>query len=236
MRVIATLLIFGPLSPACAYSVCQAPGPRLVCAEYFRSKAVVKAELIRKQAIIDKDGIVSANIYYMRTNEVLRGSIDSGFEIYEGNDSGRAGFYWKTGHTYLLFLFRSVETKRAAWALDGCGNSGPLKETNSVLPEIQGLANHRGGMIQVAVGEGSISSPVKGALTVAMGTDRSFSGITNENGRSEIHVPPGRYSVKVKGDRAYEPYFLGYEQPNNIQIQNGSCAQVQFVETETIDN
>ena len=174
MRFIATLLIFGPLFPACVYSLCQAPGPRLVCAEYFRSKAVVKAELIRKRAIVDKDGTVSANIYYMRTDEVLRGSIDPDFEIYEGNDSGRAGFYWKTGHSYLLFLFRSVETKRAAWALDGCGNSGPLKGKHSVLRQIEGLANHRGGTIQVAVGDGSISSPVKGAQTIALGTGRSF--------------------------------------------------------------
>jgi hypothetical protein len=58
-----------------------------------------------------KDGFVTANIYYMHSLQVLRGDIDSNFEIYEGNDSGRAGFDWKKGHAYLLFLRPSVERK-----------------------------------------------------------------------------------------------------------------------------
>jgi hypothetical protein len=193
---------------------------------------VVKAELIRKRAIVDQDGTVSANIYYMRTDEVLRGSINPDFEIYEGNDSGRAGFYWRVGDSYLLFLFPSVETKRPAWGLDGCGNSGLIERTKSVMRQIDGLAQRRGGMVQVAVGDGSISYPVKGVRVTVRGNGRSYSALTDENGKSEIHVLPGEYSLSVKGDRLYEPYFLTYEQPGKITIENGGCAQVQFVEAE----
>jgi len=56
------------------------------------------------------------------------------FRVYEGNDSGRASFDWKIGKGYLLFLFKSHENAMAnAWALDGCGNSGPTSKSASVL-------------------------------------------------------------------------------------------------------
>jgi len=230
MRRIVISLILALLLPAYAYPFCLAPGPRLVCAEYFKSKVVVRAKLVRQKAIVDKDGGIAANVYYMRTEEILRGAVGPEFEIYEGNDSGRAGFYWKNGHSYLLFLFPSNETNRPAWALDGCGNSGPLEQEGAVLRQIAGLKQRRGGMIQVAVGDGSISYPVEDVRVTVRGSNGSFSGVTNAQGRSEINVPAGHYSLTVEGKVSYEPYFLGYEQPNDIHIENGACAQVQFVE------
>ena len=188
---------------SCGYAVCGAPLPRLVCAEYFKSKAVVTAKLIRTKAIIDKDGFVTANVYYMRTAKLLRGTIAPEFEIYEGNDSGRAGFDWKVGESYLLFLFPSVETKSAAWGLDGCGNSGPLERAEPVLKQVEGFATQQGGKIQIAIGSSSISMPVAGVHVTVQGIHHDHAATTNERGQAEIRLPAGQYSVESAGYRTF---------------------------------
>jgi hypothetical protein len=164
----------------------------------------------------------------METLQTLRGAISSEFEVFEGNDSGSAGFFWKNGNSYLLFLFPSREKKGGYWGLDGCGNSGPLKQVEPVLNEIKALSGRRGGSIEVGVGVDI--GEVKGAKVSATGNGTSYSALTDQHGRSVFHVPSGRYYIKVTGDAPYEPYFLSYEQPN-VTIENGACAQIQFEET-----
>src|SRR5262249_45044028 len=121
--VLAILLLF--CTPS-AKGMCQVPQPRLVCAEYFASKVVVEATLTRIKTIreeSDPEGAI-AHEYRLETKQKFRGHIGPVFKVYESNDSGRAGFDWKTGQEYLLFLFYTRSDK--AWVLDGCGNSGPL--------------------------------------------------------------------------------------------------------------
>ena len=118
----AIFLLFA--SPALPF--CLVPQPRLVCAEYFRSELVIKATLIQTTArhdVDDPEGI-SAYVYTMQVNQVLRGSATGRLQVYEENSSGRAGFTWVPGREYLLFLNYN-QNDHTLWELDGCGNSGP---------------------------------------------------------------------------------------------------------------
>jgi hypothetical protein len=94
-----------------------------------------------------------------------------------------------------------------------------------VLTQIRNLKNQKGGMIQVAVGLGA---GYAGAAVSVRGNGKSYSAVTDQHGRSEIRVLPGRYSIKAVSDVPLETYFMSYEQPE-ITVVDGSCAQIQFV-------
>jgi hypothetical protein len=58
--------------------------------------------------------------------------------------------------------------------------------------------------------------------------------MTNENGEFQIEVPAGRYIVRiVDGGRAFNTVVFSYEDPNEIQIKPGGCAQIEFAEAES---
>ncbi len=208
MRILSTLAILVCFMPPRGYGVCEAPRPRLVCAEYFNSKAVVTAQLIRAKTIVDNDGLISAHVYSMRTIKVIHGSVSSDFEVYESNDSGRATFDWSPGNSYLLFLnhFSNGED----WGLDGCGNSGPMKSSKSALTQIRDVRKAQDGLIQVAVGTSTISLPAMNVPVSVGSEDHAYTATTNKAGVAEIKVPAGQYSVQVLGYRAFE---LSYEDP-----------------------
>ena len=210
-----------------AKGVCNDPRPRLVCAEYFASKVVVEATLVRVKSIHDRndpDG-GAAYVYKLNANRVIRGDIDDAFRVYEANDSGRATFGWKIGRRYLLFLSYSDSDK--VWELDGCGNSGPVSGAKAVLKQIDAIqASHGNGVIHGAISQQE-SSQVR---VEARGTNGVYTTKTNSKGEFEMEVPPGQYDVRAirKGLSFYTADF-SYENPHKLQIEPGGCAQVQLV-------
>jgi carboxypeptidase family protein len=224
------------LLPLPAMSFCNVPQPRLVCAEYFASQLVIEATLVRTyddESEKDKkdypDLPPPAYIYSLRVNRVLRGKAARTILVYETNDSGRATFDWVPGREYLLFLFQSSEQKEA-WALDGCGNSGPLDKANVALSEIAAIkAARSGGVIHGVVSEQALSSPVVGVRVEAQGTAGHYSATANEKGEFQLNVPAGRYVVlAIKDGFTFDTADISYENPRNIRIEPGGCAQVQF--------
>jgi hypothetical protein len=212
-----------------ALAVCGAPQPRLVCAEYFSSEVVVGAKLVRSEHIVPTNDI-DGHVYEMRTEKVVGGKIGNSFQVWEENSSGRAGFEWVVGGSYLLFLYSKEDR---GWLLDGCGNSGPLEKKQSVLQEIEALQNRNGGMIQVAIGGDWLawSPPMSGVEVKAQGTHGTFSATTNDKGVAEIHVPAGQYALTVPNQQV-QSYDFTYDYPENITIDNGGCAQIQFVTSD----
>lgn len=210
-------------------AVCSQPQPRLVCAEYFQSAVVVEARLVHSNYVSAPNETTDGHIYKMQTATILRGNVGPSFQVWEENSSGRAAFDWVVGHSYLLFLYSKQDR---GWVLDGCGNSGPLTHAAAALKQIQEIASRRGGMIQVAVGGSWISSsPPMGEITVrAQSPQGTYTATTNDEGIAEIKVPAGRYSVTVPSQKV-QPFDLTYDDPAKILIENGSCTQVQFVES-----
>jgi hypothetical protein len=225
------VVLFLPL-PAMAF--CHFPQPRLVCAEYFASQIVVEATLTHTDKLHDKDDPegISAHSYTLRVNQALRGKIAGTIQVYEGNDSGRAPFDWIAGKEYLLFLFYAPSEK--SWALDGCGNSGPLSEAKMALSEIASIeAAHGGGVIHGAVSEQALSIPIAGVHVEAKGTGGRYTATTNDKGEFQLDVPAGRYVVlATKDGSSFDTADISYEDSRNIQIEPGGCAQVQFARAE----
>jgi hypothetical protein len=216
-------------------AVCLVPQPRLVCAEYFASNAVVEATVIRSRVIHapdDPEGIL-AYVYTLHVNRVIRGPVGANIQVYEGNDSGRTSFEWVQKKTYLLFLFRGSHPKM--WEVDGCGNSGPLSQTTAVLSEIKAIQayHHDDGVIHGVVSQPGSSIPIAGVRVEAIGSGRRYRATTNEKGEFQMRVPAGQY--KVRGiDRSYSfaKDDLSYEDPRKIHIEAGGCIQVQLTAEE----
>src|SRR5271169_5584752 len=99
-RFFLVLVLFA--SQANAY--CKMPQPRLVCAEYFHSKAVVIAKLAGITPFKDSNDDVVGTYYSMTVEQTFRGKVPRLFRVYASNQSGPASFGWKTGDSYLLFL------------------------------------------------------------------------------------------------------------------------------------
>lgn len=220
--------------PLPAMSFCNVPQPRLVCAEYFASQLVVEATLVQTRELHDIDDPegISAFVYTLRVKRVLRGTVAGTIRVHEGNDSGRATFDWVEGREYLLFLFQSAEQK-GAWALDGCGNSGPLSKAAMALSEIAEIKKARGsGVIHGVVSEQALSTPVAGVHVEAWGPMGRYAATTNEKGEFQINVPAGRYIVGAV-ESGFNAADISYEHLRDIQIDPGGCAQVQLVRVES---
>lgn len=229
MRKYLLLGIFLLLPAGPAMGFCYVPQPRLVCAEYFASTVVVEATLVKVRTVGDKDAFV----YSLSADRVIRGDIAGAFRVYEGNDSGRASFDWKTGQKYLLFLFYDASVK--SWALDGCGNSGPLSGAKTVLEQIDAIQTHHdGGVIHGAISRQGLSFSISGVRVEARGKNGVYAATTNEKGDFEIKVPAGRYSLHAsKIGISLETADFSYENPRALRIEPGGCAQVQLVASIT---
>jgi hypothetical protein len=205
------------------------PQPRLVCAEFFKEHVVVIARMVGARYVDPKGDAMDYHTYTMRTDRVLRGNIGTGFRIYEENSSGRAGFDWKIGESYLLFLSYSKEDH--GWELDGCGNSGPLRQSGKVLSEID--------KIKAATDGGAIAGEVwfhPGVMVIAQGTGGTFRTRADNEGQFRLQVPAGVYSVRaVQRGRRFVADDFSYELPRRVRIQNGSCVQIVFVRVERGD-
>ncbi len=231
MRFALALAILHLLSVSPAIALCELPQPRLVCAEYFASKVVVEATLMKVRSTQDKDdpdGVVAYE-YSLHANRVIRGHIDSVFMLHEGNDSGRATFEWHAGRKYLLFLFYSDSDK--AWKLDGCGNSTPVSDAKAVLQQIAAIqASHGGGVIHGVISQEAMSASISKVLVEARGAKGVFTANANSKGEFEIKVPAGEYAVRaISTGFSFKTADFSYENPNEVRIESGGCAQIQLV-------
>src|SRR5664279_4484947 len=136
MRTCTTILVLVLLGSQ-AGALCNLPRPRLVCAEYFHSKAVVIAKLAGVTTVKDDYNDVTGTYYSMTVEQTLRGQVSRLFRVYMTNDSGRTTFDWKQGASYLLFLRQ--QTDNGAWRIDECGNSGPTDSKTSALDQVDML-------------------------------------------------------------------------------------------------
>jgi hypothetical protein len=228
------LLVLALLLPKPMLAFCEVPNPRLVCAEYFASTLVVEAALVQTTGLHDKDDPdgISAYVYTLRVSQTLRGNAVKTLTVYEGNDSGRATFDWIKGTNYLLFLNHT--TDKRSWELDGCGNSGPLSKAAAALSEIDAIkVAHGNGVIHGVVSEQDLVTPVAGVNINVRGAGRQFTATTNAKGEFQVNAPPGRYIVHAaQSGRSFDKADFSYEDPGNIRIQTGGCAQVQFVRAQ----
>ncbi len=211
-------------------ALCNVPRPRLICAEYFHSPAVVIAKLAGITTVKDDYDDVTGTYYSMTIEQKLRGKASRLFRVYVPNEHMPAKFEWKTGEPYLLFLEK--QTENGAWVIDGCGNSGPTDSKQSALDQVD-MIDHTSNRaeIQGVVGGISYAFPLEGVQVEATGPGGVITAETNAVGKFEIRVTPGKYQVRALAPgKNFVAADLSYENPNNVLLENGGCAQVQFVE------
>jgi hypothetical protein len=207
---------------ATCYAACGEPQPRMVCAEYFRSEAVVAAKVMRITHTTPKHEM-DFYVYELQTQTTIRGKIQKSFRIWEENGSARPGFDWRRGRSYLLFLRYMKD--RDAWDLDGCGNSMPLTEATAILRKIEAIQTTHGSP-QSGLIQGTVDG-LEGVRVLVAGSGRQYEQTTNKYGGFRIHVPPGQYKLSFeKPDWSFERNLFSYEDPDNVRIENRSCAQV----------
>lgn len=225
--IVFTVLLW---SQAGAY--CNVPQPRLVCAEYFHSKAVVIARLAGVTTVKDSYDDVTGTYCSMTLEQALRGETRRLFRVYVANEGRRAKFEWKTGDLYLLFL--QQQTPNGAWLIDGCGNSGPTDSKQSALDQID-MIDHTSNRakIQGAVAGISFSFPLAGVQVEATGPGGIITAETNAVGKFEMRVSPGKYQVRALSQgKTFVAAENSYENPDDVVLENSGCAQVQFVESD----
>ena len=230
MRTCGTILVLALLGSQ-AGALCNVPRPRLVCAEYFHSKSVVIARLAGITTVKDSYDDVAGTYYSLTVEQALRGQVPRLFRIYVANDSGRTTFDWKTGSSYLLFLLQ--QTPNGAWVIDGCGNSGPTNSKQSALDQVD-MIDHTSnrGKITGAVGEASFYVPLAGVRVEANGPGGVITAETDAVGKFEMRVTPGKYQVRAASPgKNFVAADISYENPEDVVVENGGCAQVQFVES-----
>lgn len=229
MRTWVTILLLGLLGGQ-AGAVCNLPRPRLICAEYFHSKAVVIAKLAGITTVKDDYDDVTGTYYSLTVEQTLRGQVSRLFRVFVANDSGRTTFEWKTGSSYLIFLRR--KTDNGAWVVDGCGNSGPTDSKTSALDQVDMIdSTSNRAIIQGAVGGISYAFPLEGVQVEATGPGGVITAETNTAGRFDMRVTPGKYQLRaVSPGKTFVAADFSYENPDELVLENGGCAQVQFVE------
>ena len=219
LAVVLFLLHAGPTLAYCG-------PPRLICAEYAHSDAVVEAKLIRIQHFFPKNKDKQDwFVYTLESTKTLKGTIDKEFRIHEENDSGRAGFSWRKDESYLLFLQKSED---GTWFLYGCGNSDNLRKASRTIEVINSLSRRDGGLIQGSI-TGIPAGPNRPKIRIeSKDGGQSFAGRANEIGFFRVHVPPGNYRVVVSLDGwTFErDVVMSYEDPADMHIENGWCAQL----------
>lgn len=211
-----------------AWCFCWVPQPRLVCAEYFQSKAVVVARLIRTTN--GPGEFPDYFVYKLVVVKRLRGQVPQTFKIYEGNDSGRAPFDWNVNQRYLLFLEQPAPWSRNMWTIDGCGNSAPLTQAKRALKEIHDIskAGDKGTIVGM-VSTDSWTTGVPDTDIRILGGRESLEVHTNSSGRFTETVPAGTYVVTAaKNGVNILPLLFSYENPQHVVIHPGGCAEIQF--------
>ena len=205
--------------------MCGVPQPRLVCAEATNSKAVVIARLVRRR-FVPSETDSDLNIYSLKNIQLIRGNIAQTFVVNERNDSGRSGVHWIVGEEYLLFV--SYNGPEHAYTVEGCSNSDFLSKSSKNISEVMALSSSKvQPIISGLVSNEAWSDGISDAEVIVSGPTGIFRTRSGSDGRFELRVHPGTYSVTASAPAfTFTPGIFSYEKPDSVTVQNGTCAQV----------
>jgi len=235
---VATGVSVAMLGVGPARAICLQPQPVRVCTEFFHSENVVVAKVLSKRQIPDTPdpNNVEGWFYKIEVTRSFRGDTLPGKEVYTGNDETK--FPMEVGKSYLLFVNKNQQGRPAP---DTCGNSADLSQANDALKEIDNVlkaATSGGGgdiggrvMLPVAGSQAMSDSGAPGIpVTVQNFVGRDVNVTTDKDGRFNVHVPAGHYSVIGKSESwDIQPYALSYMKPTDFEIPDGACADLMFL-------
>lgn len=214
-----------------ALAFCLQPHPR-VCNEFFKSDAIFTGTVIAETPVHAEGESIDGWVYRLRMKRSYRGPEQKIIEVFTANDTGRLPL--EVGETYLLFA-RSYEGRLV---IGDCGNSEKLSRSHKAIRQVgevlRAAKSASGGEIGGVVGEnpGGDVGGVAGIQVTARGGGKTYQGVTGKNGWFNIRVPAGRYVVSAESSRwAVIPYDLSYDDPRQIVVEKGGCADIQLIAT-----
>ena len=237
-RICAAMALASLALAGRAEAVCLAPQPVRVCTEFFHSENVIVAKILSVRKIPDTPdpNNVEGWFYKIAVDKSYRGPKLPNDEIYTGNDETK--FTMEVGKSYLLFINKNQQGRPAP---DTCGNSAEMSKADPSVAAIDtivkaaasGGGGDIGGRVMLPVpGSQAISeSGAPGiALTVQNYVGRDQTVTTDQQGRFDIHVPAGHYTVVGASDVwDIVPYALSYMKPTDFELPDGSCADLVFL-------
>jgi len=239
LRALGLALPFAAFIEGAAHALCLQPSPVRVCTEFYRSENVVVARVASKRQIpVTPDPANIEGWYYkLQTVKSYRGPRLPNDEVYTGNDDSM--FPMEVGQIYLLFINKNLEGRPVP---DACGNSAGADKAGNAVTAIETIekavrtkgGGDIGGQVFRAIPRTEAISDTGVAnvtLTVRDSGGKTQTAQTDEQGRFDIHVAAGQYSVTGAdpSDKfQVAPFPLGYMSPAGFDIADGGCADLVF--------
>jgi hypothetical protein len=226
------LLLLLAAAACCDYpagAVCPQPHP-MVCAEFFKSDAVFVGTVVTEKQVESQGDVFDGWLYQLQVKQSFRGVAGDTVQVFTENSSGRLTL--KVGETYLLF----ASAVNSRLTIDNCGSSTELSRAREAIHEIEQVlidmksasgGNIHGRVVLSPLGTGKGIAGVRMTIRGAAGT---YSAVTDKDGWIHLKVPAGRYIVRpVSSKWVVEVFDLSYDDPQRIRIENGGCAELQFL-------
>ncbi len=219
LAIVAGLALF----VGSAGAVCLEPHPK-VSAEFFKSDAVFIGTVLKERTIPEKGGAYDGWMYRLRVKQTFRGSVRDTAEVFTENSSGR--FPLVVGETYLLFAYKQV----GRLTIDNCGNSGPLSRAEDLISQIRKVKKTTGGEIEGQISVGSSVVPLAGVSIVVRSEQKTYRGVTGQDGWFHIQVQAGTYTVRPElSNWDIVPFDLSYDNPDHVVIHDGGSAALKYL-------
>lgn len=199
-----------------------------MCAEFFHSDAVFTGTVVSVQKWPKREASPEGWLYRLQLIKSYRGPSAGPIEIFTGNDT--SAFPLQKGLTYVVFAYK----KDGILNIDNCGNSAELSKAGEAIQQIENLVGNMksasGGDIGGRIVVSQINVSASGIAVMAKGGGKTYTAITDQEGRFHIRVPPGKYIVWPETSRwIVTPYELSYDNEDHVSIEPGSCAELQFL-------
>jgi len=167
-------------------------------------------------------------LYRLRLIKSYRGPSAGPIEIFTGNDTG--AFPLQKGQAYLIFAYK----KGGILNIDNCGNSAELSKAGEAIQQIEtsvtNMKSASGGDIGGRVVASQDNANASGIAVTAKGGGKTYTAVTDQDGRFHIRVPAGKYTVWPETSRwIVTPYELSYDNEDHVSIEPGGCAELQFL-------
>jgi hypothetical protein len=210
--------------PPVSSAYCPVPEIR-ANGEFFKSDAVFIGAVLSIRETADTDKDVGGWFYRLRVEEMFRGPATKMITVYAENSSAR--FPLEKGQKYLLFAYK----QNSRLEIYGCGNSALLSEASDALARLKNLrAGKQPSEIEgwLAAETGGID--VSRVVVTVKRHSKSYSAVTDKDGRFHFAAPPGRYKL----DLSSKEYYLNglddfWYKPEGFDLHAGECASLQVV-------
>jgi hypothetical protein len=206
---------------------CYQPDPTLRC-EFLNSDAVFIGTVISTRdeparGNDDTDGW----IYTLTVERLFRGPSSKTIEVYTENASARVPL--TNGKQYLLFASRFHRRLKIV----GCGNSALASGAKNSIQALEKIRIPKDALIEGRIGFGETPDAdghKPRMVVIVSGDGGTFRAVSGTDGWFHLHVPPGKYSAKVRKlrDLTAAPFDLSYDNPDPFVARAGHCSGLQF--------